>query len=394
MSSFTAKNDLQFAHVSPRKIRVLRIIARMNVGGPAIQVTGLMQKLNTDKFEHNLVTGYVSPNEADYLVVNDIKLSEMRIDGLGRSVKLYSDLMALFELIRIVNKFKPDIIHTHTTKAGVLGRLSWITLGYKPKLVHTFHGHLLHGYFGQTKTKFLILIEKLLGIITNQFFVVGHQVTRDLIAAKIAPAKKFKVMPPGLEIRKIPLRTEILSKYGLDPNLYYCTFLGRVTAIKNPDRFLSLAEYFANRNDKICFLLVGDGELLEYCRQKIEEKHLPVIALGWVAYVEEILAITDLMILTSDNEGMPISLIQAGMAGIPAVATNVGSVSEVVINNQSGFVTDKDISSIANGIEKLIANGNLYAEFSQKAREFCQGQFSLDRLVTDHENVYQDLLQN
>ena len=266
--------------------------------------------------------------------------------------------------------------------------------GYKPKLVHTFHGHLLHGYFGQTKTKLLILIERLLGYITNQFFAVGEKVANELIAAKIAPSKKFKVMPPGLEIRNIPSRSDISVKYNLDPNYFYCTFLGRVTAIKNPDRFLSLAEYFADRNDKICFLLVGDGELLEYCRQKIEEKHLPVITLGWVAYVEEILAITDLMILTSDNEGMPISLIQAGMAGIPAVATNVGSVSEVVINNQSGFVTDKDISSIANGIEKLIANGNLYAEFSRKAREFCQGQFSLDRLVSDHENVYQDLLHN
>ena len=229
-----------------------------------------------------------------YALNKNKSISFFRIEHLGRKISIINDFRSWLELRVIVNNFKPDVIHTHAFKAGLIGRLIF----GKHKHVHTFHGHLLHGYFGQTKTKFLIWIEKLLGIITNQFLVVGQQVTRDLIDAKIAPAKKFKVMPPGLEIRKIPLRTEILSKYGLDPNLYYCTFLGRVTAIKNPDRFLSLAEYFANRNDKICFLLVGDGELLEYCRQKIEEKHLPVIALGWVAYVEEILAITDLMILS------------------------------------------------------------------------------------------------
>ena len=395
MSDFSSKNDSVIsAHDNPQKIKVLRIIARMNVGGPAIQVTGLMQKMNSEIFDQKLVTGYVSDKEADYLLVKEIKLSELRIEGLGRSVNLYSDFLAFIKLIRLVNRFKPEIIHTHTAKAGVLGRLSWITLGYKPKLVHTFHGHLLHGYFGQTKTKLLILIERLLGYITNQFFAVGEKVANELIAAKIAPSRRFKVMPPGLEIKNIPSRSDILIKYNLDPNYFYCTFLGRVTAIKNPNRFLSLAESFAGRNDKIRFLLVGDGELLENCRQVIREKKLPAITLGWIANVEEVLAITDLMILTSDNEGMPLSLIQAGMAGIPAVATNVGSVSEVVINNQTGFVTDKEVSSMANGIERLISDNVLYDQFSKTAHEYCLSHFSLDRLVSDHENIYQALISN
>ena len=203
---------------SDNRIKVLRLIARMNIGGPAVQVTGLMQQLDSKIFNQILVTGYVAENEADYLLENKIDIPVIRIDGLGRSINFLADIKAFFQLAKLIRKFRPDIIHTHTAKAGVLGRTAWIFLGYKPKLVHTFHGHLLHGYFGKFKTTLVVIIERTLGSITNQFFAVGKIVEEDLINAGIGSRNKFKVMPPGLTLNKIPNRAELCRKYNLDPS--------------------------------------------------------------------------------------------------------------------------------------------------------------------------------
>ena len=199
---------------SDKRIKVLRLIARMNIGGPAVQVTGLMQQLDSKIFNQILVTGYVAENEADYLLENKIDIPVIRIDGLGRSINFLADIKAFFQLAKLIRKFRPDIIHTHTAKAGVLGRTAWIFLGYKPKLVHTFHGHLLHGYFGKFKTSLVVIIERALGLITNQFFAVGSKVADDLIKVGIGSLNKFKVMPPGLTLNKISERTELCRIYN------------------------------------------------------------------------------------------------------------------------------------------------------------------------------------
>lgn len=370
-----------------RKIRVLRVIARMNIGGPAVQVTGLMRNLNSKIFEQLLVTGFVSENEADYLLENQIDIPVLRIDGLGRSIRPLSDFLAFFKLAFIIRKYKPDIIHTHTAKAGVLGRTAWILLGHKPILIHTFHGHLLQGYFGSFKTKLVILIETTLAKITNVIFGVGNQVVHDLIKAHIAPEIKFQTMPPGLRIEKLPSREQTLQKYQLK-EAFYCTYLGRVTKIKNPKRLLDTVEIVQQIEPKIKFLIAGSGELLESIKSKIVSDKLPIECLGWVSNVEEVLAITNLMVLTSENEGMPLSLIQAGMAGIPAVATDVGSVSEVIINNQTGLVVDLSSQEIAAAILELFKNRAKYTDISNSAKEFCLTNFSIERLCSDHENAY------
>jgi hypothetical protein len=154
----------------------MQVIARMNVGGPAVIVAELMRGMDSSKYQQTLVTGYCADDEADYLETVARDIPAIRINALGRSVSPLKDLSSFFALVKLIRKIKPDVIHTHTAKAGVLGRLASIVAGGRAKRVHTFHGHLLHGYFGTAKTKLVILIEKLLALFTDQLLAVGQQV--------------------------------------------------------------------------------------------------------------------------------------------------------------------------------------------------------------------------
>ena len=182
------------------RIRVMRIIARMNVGGPAVQVSGLMRGFDATKFDHRLVTGYCASDEADYLDTVATDVTATRIKGLGRSISPKADLGAFVQIVREIRTFRPDVIHTHTAKAGVIGRLASILSGHKSIRVHTYHGHLLHGYFGKFKTQLVIAIEKFLAHFTTKLLAVGKKVMDDLLAVGIGKPEKFAVMPPGLAL--------------------------------------------------------------------------------------------------------------------------------------------------------------------------------------------------
>ena len=193
----------------------MRIIARMNVGGPAVQVSGLMRGFDAQVVEQELVTGYCAADEADYLetVATDVKAT--RIEGFGRRVSLGGDIRAFTTLVREVRKFKPHVIHTHTAKAGFLGRIASI-ISLQPSIrVHTFHGHLLNGYFGLFKRSLVVMAEKILAIFTDQLLAVGQKVRQDLLNAGIGKKEKFGLMPPGLVINKLPPKDESLKSFGL-----------------------------------------------------------------------------------------------------------------------------------------------------------------------------------
>jgi len=376
------------------KVRVLRIIARMNVGGPAVQVSGLMRGFDQDLFEHELLTGYCAADEADYLekVATDVKA--IRIDGLGRSIKPRADLTALFKIIKEIRRFKPDVIHTHTAKAGVVGRVASLLSGRKSVRVHTFHGHLLHGYFGPGKTKLVIAVEKFLARFTDQLLAVGVKVKNDLIAVGIGNARKFEVMPPGLQLANVPSKSVARNELGLEQNQIYCAFIGRITQIKRPDRFLDVVAEVKSRGLNLEFMVAGAGEQLQYCQDRVAAEDLPVTFLGWREDIEVVLAAADLVILTSDNEGTPLSLIQAGMVGIPVVATNVGSTNEVVVNEKTGFLTDLSVDQLADAVEKLVMDGVLRAEMGAAGHEYTLSRYGVDRLVKDHQDLYLKLLKH
>jgi len=375
-------------------IRILRIIARMNVGGPAVQVSGLMRGLDQEFFLQELLTGYCAGDEADYLekVATDVKA--IRIDGLGRSIKPRADLTALFAIMKEIRRFKPDIIHTHTAKAGFVGRMASIFSGQKSIRVHTFHGHLLHGYFGPGKTKLVILVEKLLAFFTDQLLAVGKQVQEDLIAAGIGNSNKFAVIPPGLQLAKVPSRHDARIELGLDQNEIYCAFIGRITQIKRPDRFLDVVAQVKADGVKVKFIAAGAGDQLRYCQDRVTTENLPVTFLGWREDIEVVLAAADFVILTSDNEGTPLSLIQAGMVGIPVIATNVGSTNEIVVNGKTGFLTDLSFEQLAAAVTKLAENVDLCAQMGTAGKEYTLARYGVERLVKDHQDLYLKLIND
>ncbi len=376
------------------RIRVMRVIARMNVGGPAVQVSGLMRGLDSSEFEHRLYTGYCAANEADYLDAVATDVTAVRIEGLGRRVNLLGDLRAFVSLVKEIRVFKPDVIHTHTAKAGFLGRIASIVSLHPSIRVHTFHGHLLNGYFGIYKRSLVILAEKILAIFTDRLLAVGDKVRQDLLEAGIGHSEKFELMPPGLEIYKLHSKNDAQKFYGVSSQALQCAIIGRVTQIKRPDRFLDVVAEIKKRRIEIEFLMAGDGELIEICRERIATEELPVKVLGWQTNIERVLAASDIVILTSDNEGTPLSLIQAGMAALPVVTTNVGSVSEVVLDGVTGIVTGVDVLQMVDALEKLAGDAGLRIRMGSAAQEFTMANFGVNRLVKDQEELYKRLLAN
>jgi glycosyltransferase involved in cell wall biosynthesis len=375
-----------------QKIRVMRIIARMNVGGPAVQVSGLMRGFDAQVFDQELVTGYCAADEADYLekVAADVKA--VRIDGLGRSIKPRADLTALYAIIKEIRGFKPDVIHTHTAKAGVVGRIASILSGRKSVRVHTFHGHLLNGYFGAGKTKLVILVEKFLALFTDQLLAVGAKVKDDLLAVGIGNQNKFGVMPPGLLLAEVPSRSSARNDLGLKDDAIYCAFIGRITQIKRPDRFLDVVAEIKSRGVNLHFIVAGAGDLLQYCQDRASAENLPVTFLGWREDIEVVLAAADFVLLTSDNEGTPLSLIQAGMVGIPVVATNVGSTNEIVVNGETGLLTDLSVKELSDAVAKVATDSTLRAKMGAAGKEYTLARYGVDRLVKDHQDLYLRLL--
>ena len=387
------REDLHMDRLDQHAIKVMRIVARMNIGGPAVQISGIMRGLDSQCFNHRLYTGICASDEADYLdtVAKDIKAT--RIRGLGRRLRIHTDLIALISLVREIRSFKPHIIHTHTFKAGLLGRVASIISLHSSIRVHTFHGHLLYGYFGPYKRLVIVYIEKFLARFTHQLLAVGENVKQDLLAEGIGSLNKFEVMPPGLEIGNLPNKLTARRSYSLSNEILQCALIGRVTKIKRPDRFLDVVSEIKKRGVKIEFIIAGDGELLNACRERVAREDLPVKILGWQTELERVLAAVDIVMLTSDNEGTPLILIQAGMAKKPVIATRVGSVPEVVLHGVTGFITSLEVQDIADSLVVLSKSQDLMVQFGAAGKEFTLSNFSVKRLVNDHQELYSQLLQ-
>lgn len=374
-----------------RPIRIVRIIARMNVGGPAWQVSVLTRRLIEPDFDSVLLVGDVGEGEADFIRLRAPGLPHVRIEGLGRSVRPWSDLVALLRLIKILRRLKPDIVHTHTAKAGVLGRLAAV-VARVPFRVHTFHGHLLHGYFSPLKTKLVIMAERILARRTDVIAAVGAQVRDDLLTVGIGRAEQYRVVPPGVAQPDFFERAEARRALGLNEEQVAITFIGRLTTIKRPDRLVDSFRLIAERDSRATLLIVGDGELLEEIRERARDLGHRVRFLGWRSDLDLILAASDVAVLTSDNEGMPVTLIEASMAGVPCVTTDVGSAREVVDDGVTGFVTHIDSTDVARALEALVVDETQRREMGRQAAQRARQRFGEERLAGDYAQIYSTLV--
>ena len=373
-----------------RPVRILRIIARMNVGGPAWQVSVLTRRLDASQFETQLIAGDVGEGEADFVELRDPDLPLVRVPALSRSLRFVDDFRAFIAIRRSIRDFRPDIVHTHTAKAGVLGRLA-ATASRVPVKVHTFHGHLLHGYFGGFLSRMLVVVEKLLARSTTALVAVGERVRDDLVAAGIGRYDQYTVIPPGVAPAATSNRKLARVRLGLPSDVPVVLFVGRLTAIKRPDRLIDAMSLVLERRPDAVLGLVGEGDLMEETRFRAEPLGSAVHFFGWRPDIANLYAASDCVVLTSDNEGMPVTLIEAAMAGVPAVTTDVGSASEVVLDGVSGLVVASEAAAVAEGVLRLL-DPDLRNQMGGAALLRAQAEFGTERLIADHVALYDRLI--
>lgn len=358
-------------------MKVIQIIARMNKGGTSNWLRHLVIELRKSGVEVVLLSGNVGPGENEDPTF--LELGGRRIGTLGRQISPFGDLQSLLALRKIIREENPDIINTHTAKAGFIGRLA--AIGLPCKVVHTFHGHLLYGYFTKPKTYIIISLERALSSITDGFIFVGEQVRKDLATKKIALGKKYKVIRPAISGIA---RNEKFNTLNPHNHKISVGWLGRLTKIKHPERVLVLASELPN----IEFLVGGTGDI-----DPNSFPNLPanVNFLGWME-PEEFWTKCDLGILTSENEGLPTSIIEASSAGIPVVSLNVGSVSEIVEDGITGYLC-KDLEDMRLKLSLLSLNNELRTEMGQASINFFKLKFSIEKFTTEHIAFYTTIIE-
>jgi glycosyltransferase involved in cell wall biosynthesis len=371
-------------------MRVLRIISRTNVGGPALQVSAFSNGLDPTRYEQRLLVGTVEPDEADYLDLRERGIQCVRIEGLGRAPRPLDDVRAFRAIIREINTFRPDIVHTHTAKAGTLGRLAAIVRRV-PAVVHTYHGHVLHGYFSRPVSETIRAVERVLARRTDTLIAVGARVRDELLAAGVGRADQYRVVPPGVNLPEAPAREQARAQLGLPETGAVVAFVARITQIKRPDRFAEVATRVVGRRPDATFVVVGEGACLPELKQACAPLGDGVRFLGWRRDVETVYAASNAVVLTSDNEGMPVSLIEAATAGRPAVTTDVGSAGEVVADGVSGFVVPVAVEPVAEALLRLLDDPELASKMGAAAAERAHALFSSDRLVDDVASIYDEL---
>ncbi|WP_432837661.1 glycosyltransferase [Dactylosporangium sp. CA-092794] len=369
------------------RVRVMRVVTRLNVGGPAMQVSTLLRGLDPDRYDQRLYAGHVAPGEADYHALHGLDLPVHRVPALGRAVRAGGDCRALAELAAHMRRFRPHIVHTHTAKAGTLGRLAALVSGV-PVRVHTFHGHLLHGYFPPVKTWLVTGVERLLALGTHRLVAVGGHVRDDLLRAGVGRAGQYRVIMPGTTIGPLPPRADARRALGLPPDGPVIAYVGRVTAIKGPERLVDVARRVLAAHPGATFVVCGEGDRLTATRAAAADLGPAVRFVGWRADVSTVYAAADLVMLTSDNEGTPVCLIEAALAGVPAVATRVGAVSDVVADGRTGVLCRPDAAELAEATLALLDDAAARARMAAAALRLSAERFGPERLVADTDRLY------
>jgi glycosyltransferase involved in cell wall biosynthesis len=382
-------------------IRVLRVIARLNIGGPAIQAISLTALMQERGYATRLVRGSESADEgsmddlAERMGVRPTLVASMRRDpGLG-------DLRALLELVRIARRDGPGLVHTHAAKGGTLGRVA-VMLAFprkRPKVVHTFHGHSLTGYFSSRTARMYTRIERFLARRTDVLIAVSEEVRDDLVGLGVARFEQFEVVRLGLELSafaddgdRSARRAAVREQWGIASDERVITLVARLVPIKRVDRFLETAALLRERPG-VRFVVVGDGEL----RSELQSSE-PARAVGdrlvWAGFrrdVPDVCFASDVVVLTSDNEGTPVSLIEAQAAAVPVVSTNVGGVRTVVLEGETGLLADEP-PALAAAIGSLLDDPDSAAAMAARGREHVLSTFGVERLVDDLDRLYRRLL--
>jgi glycosyltransferase involved in cell wall biosynthesis len=386
----------------PHPLRIVRIIARLNVGGPSIQAITLAASMRALGYETHLVRGLGGPREGSMDgLAERLGVTPKTLSSLRREIGL-RDVVALGRLWRLLQRQAPDIVHTHAAKAGTLGRLAALIGPRRPSvLVHTFHGHVLEGYFSPRSARLFQAIERRLATRTDCLIAVSPEIRDDLVRLRIAPPHKVHVVPLGFDLSRFTVGdaerrrrgAAFRAHWNVDPDCRLVTLVARLVPVKRVDRFLRIADRLA-ADPRFHFLIVGDGELHDQLRSRAEAVRLDsrLTWTGNIDAIEDVYFASDIAVLTSDNEGTPVSLIEAQAAGVPVVSTNVGGVRSVVDDGVSGLlVAPDDDQGFAAAIVRLAENEPLARSYGAAGRRRVTERFTLAGLTADLDRLYRKL---
>lgn len=364
----------------------------MNTGGVAVLISELISGMDQEIFETTLIAGSCSVGEEDFIQARGLNLRQISIPSLQRNLNLYLDIKAFIQLFKELKRINPEIVHTHTSKAGLLGRIIARIATPNAKVVHTFHGHVLHGYFSKPATVLITFTERALARISDILISMGNEVRSNLLDAKIGNPHQYRVAFPGVKVVKPNMNNSRATKFKNEhsQNAIF-TFVGRLSPIKRCDRIIDVAIRAKEISPSPHFLIIGDGELRESL--ETQGRNLPITFLGWESHTEDWLAISDAGILLSDNEAVPLAMIEAGLAGLPVIATNVGSMGDVVKDQINGFLVNPNIDEITSKVIELSENPVLRKNLGKNGKELAGAHFSVEAMVESHQEIYSQVIQ-
>jgi len=386
------------------KTKVIHVITRFDKGGSAENTFLTVQGLDKDKYDVILIQGLAEEScmgtEEAAAVERNLREAEksggeiITIPELVRSIQPLDDLKAFLALIRIFKHERPHIVHTHTSKAGILGR--WAALFANTKIiVHTPHGHVFWGYFNKCKTACFILLERLTAKITDQIITLTEQEKQDHLRFRIAPEGKFRVIHSGVDlaafsdaVTKAPAMRE---KLGIPPKAIVVGTTGRLTPIKGHKYLLEAAALISRRNTDVFFVFLGDGELATELSQMASSLGIKnMIFLGWRQDVPEVMSVFDIFVLPSLNEGMGKVLVEAMALGIPIVASDVGGIPDLVTHNQNGLlVPPADVEGLIKSIDIFLDDSTKRMEMGERGKGVAAA-YSVEMMIDKIDRLYDE----
>lgn len=393
--------------------RVLRIINRFNLGGPTYNAAYLTKYLKPD-FQTLLIGGQKDDTEdSSEFILNNLGIKPIIIPEMRREISPKNDIIAYQKLKTIIKRFKPDIVHTHASKAGTLGRLAAYNLKV-PVILHTFHGHVFHSYFNSYKEKAFRSIEQSLAKRSNKIIAISDKQKHELSEVyNITSSENIEVIPLGFDLSRFQenikeKRSEFRKKYLIADDEIVISIVGRLVPVKNHSLFINaIKKLSVNSDKKLRFFIVGDGESrntieneakflsIDFVDFNKEQKKSLLTFTSWIKEVDYVYSGSEIVCLTSLNEGTPVSLIEAQASNKPIVSTNTGGIENVVIDGETGLLCENgNLNELTNNLESLINSEDLRNKLSQNGWNFVKDKFHYTRLTNDMKNLYFKLLNN
>jgi glycosyltransferase involved in cell wall biosynthesis len=387
---------------SDEPIRILRVIARLNMGGPAIHVSNLAAGLEPRGYETTLVAGSLARGEDSMAFLAErLGIPVLTVPELQREVSPIDDARSVRRMRDIIRELRPHILHTHTAKAGAIARAAALVSGEArpPILVHTFHGHVLKGYFDPVRTVFFKEVERSLARVTDALVAVSPEVRDELVAAGIAPREKFAVIRLGIPLEErlgdATADLDYRQLYGIPEQAFVVGWVGRMTDVKDTDAVLEIVGAARAKGLDVALVMVGDGPDRERLEQLAHDLGIArsTFFVGYQPEVAGYYELFDAFLLPSVNEGTPVSAIEALASGTPVVATRVGGVPDVVRDGEDGFLFEPgDTDAAAERLARLASDPALRTTLGESGRERVLERYSVARLVDDVDRLYRSLL--